>query len=1243
MSKAPTVLLLACVALASCSHQSPERSASTSQALNTSPTIANFVLYGERSVKLGDHDLVVGGDVGVAAPAPASFGSQLIVGDFSQIDPLRNLLSPSTALGAHALVGDVQTNALTNNGGTLHARAPYPFSLPPLPLALVPSAAGADVAVASHRTVVLPPGTYGNLNVADHATVSLGAGAFSFSSVALGDHAQLLGASGGVTLQVAGTFAAGDWALVAPLGGTANELLIDVVGGDGSPSQPAAALAPHAQLTGLIAAPQGTLSLGDFAQTIGAVSAFDVVCGAHVQAVYQAGFSSATAYPHGMQAIAGEVPSGIASGHVSVLGPVPPALPLSLLISLPIGRQADLQSLINDLYDPSSTRYRQFLSPGAFGDAFGVLQSDYDKVTAFAQNHGLDVVSTFPSRYLLSLSGPASAVEKAFFVSLNMYQGSDGTVFYAPANDPSIDLAVSVLHVTGFDSGTVARPADGSGDASNNCGPPGTSQKNYTGFDMRSAYLSCEPTPYSTCGKSKSGAATLDGCGQTIAIFAMDTYFDSDISTYASKFLPSITPTVKRVEVPSCVSGSTTCSSNAKPFTPNSTGYREVPIDVEMALSIAPNATVLVYEQNTIQSTNPVLQAQHPELVLAQIAGDDKAQVISSSWVWSSLVQDPIVPYIFQEFAVQGQTFLGSSGDGGAFPANVAFEGIGEPQILTPLMTSVGGTFLTTGSGAQPPISETAWNEINPNAPAGFATGGGFVNGHQTCFGTLFPPPNPTCDGTIVTYPTLPIPSYQVGVNASNAEIAGDSSMSLPGNVNQARMIPDVSIVADQLDTVFSVQDTCTSNGLSGTLCTFVADSSQPTACTFGTSLASPLWAGVLALANQASQSQGEGVIGYANPSLYKLAKTSGNFNDVTSGNNDTDGQSPFLYHAMTGYDLATGLGSPTCDLLTALTCTASVDTDSANCGRCGHSCLGGSCVSGVCQPVAFATGQGPVKDLSAAGGVVCWDNDEVSGANPIEGAVKCQKTSGSSSPLTISSGAQLAGGLVADSNDVYFSSNLRGGLGEADESPLLAAQPAQLFDLTPNLPNTLMEGVAVNSAGAIYFGAGGNILSVPVGGGTVSTLVSGATPSSTLSLTADISNVYWVSDHVWRASTLGASPVALAATSSGAGGIAVDSANVYWTDVSTSNVMTVPIAGGTAVSLSPSESSTPVTGIAVDVTGVYWATGGPSSGAVLRARLGGGTVETLATGTSPHGVALDATSIYWTDTVAGTVMRLAK
>jgi subtilase family serine protease len=158
-------------------------------------------------------------------------------------------------------------------------------------------------------------------------------------------------------------------------------------------------------------------------------------------------------------------------------------------------------------------------------------------------------------------------------------------------------------------------------------------------------------------------------------------------------------------------------------------------------------------------------------------------------------------------------------------------------------LTSVGGTDLETNSAGGAWSSETAWAD----------SGGG------------------------ISPDKYAIPSWQT------ATAAGCSSCS-----KTYRNGPDVSANANFTFYVCADQTTCTANEYGGT------------------SFATPMWAGYLALANQQQAANGGKPLGFINPTLYTIGLGSSyhtDFHDITGGSNG--------YPATVGYDLATGLGSP--------------------------------------------------------------------------------------------------------------------------------------------------------------------------------------------------------------------------------------------------------------------------------------------------------------------------------------------
>ena len=349
---------------------------------------------------------------------------------------------------------------------------------------------------------------------------------------------------------------------------------------------------------------------------------------------------------------------------------------LVLAIGLPFRNREALTNYLRELYLPSSANYRHYLSSTQFAEKYGPTVEDYQAVGAFAQANGLRVVGTHPNRMLLDVAGTAGDIEKAFHLKLRVYQHPrESRTFFAPDVEPSIDLAVSLLHISGLDNYTLphpkslrirranseaaARPRAGSG--------PGG---DLMGKDFRAAY---------------APGVLLTGIGQTVALFALDGFYASDIAAYMRQAgLPNVPVQ------PVLVNGFNGIPTSRQP----GSGNEEVALDIEMAASMAPGLSkILVYE------TFPVSSGAINDL-LNRIATDNLAQQISCSWGFDI---DANSQQVFLQYAAQGQSFFLASGDSGAFSGPAV-----QPSD-NPYVTVVGGTTLnTSGSGAW--LSETVWS-----------------------------------------------------------------------------------------------------------------------------------------------------------------------------------------------------------------------------------------------------------------------------------------------------------------------------------------------------------------------------------------------------------------------------------------------------------------------------------------------------------------------------------------------------
>lgn len=517
------------------------------------------------------------------------------------------------------------------------------------------------------------------------------------------------------------------------------------------------------------------------------------------------------------QQLRGHVPAVVS--RLQPTGTLPPTTQLHLAIGLPLRDQQGLSTLLQQIYDPSNPNYRHYLTPEQFTALFGPTEEDYKALTEFARTNGLIVSTTFPTRMVLDVTGTAADVEKAFHTTLRTYSHpTENREFFAPDIEPSLDLGVSVLHISGLDNFSIPHPAslhkrplDQNSPMVPNAGsgPQGT----YMGNDFRNAYM--------------PGVSTA-GEGQIVGLLEFDGYYPADITSYEQQ--AGLAPVVLENVFVDGFNG-----------TPGP-GNGEVALDIEVVVAMAPKISkIIVY-----QAPNPSPTVD----LLTRMASDTQVKQFSSSWGGGSA--DPTSDQVLQQMAAQGQSVFCASGDSDAYTGEIAY------PSDSPYLTSVGGTTLTTDTnGAY--SSEQVWN-----------VGGGVGS-----------------SGGIST--TYPIPSWQLGFDTP----ANFASSTL-------RNIPDVALTADN---IFIVADNGNNENVGGT------------------SAASPLWAAVMALANQQAGTSCGSSIGFLNPIIYGIGKGSSYatvMNDIIKGNNFSPG-SPTHFPAVVGYDSCTGWGSPKPALLERL------------------------------------------------------------------------------------------------------------------------------------------------------------------------------------------------------------------------------------------------------------------------------------------------------------------------------------
>src|ERR1700683_4380646 len=504
------------------------------------------------------------------------------------------------------------------------------------------------------------------------------------------------------------------------------------------------------------------------------------------------------------------VRAAVRTGQARPVGHLPATQTMRLVLVLPLRNQAEYENLLQEVYDPASLSYRQFLTVEEFTARFGPTPEDYDSVIHFAEANGLTVVGTSRNRLNLDVSGSVENIEHALHVTMGVYQHpAENRTFYAPDREPTPFLSVQLWHVAGLDNYSIPHPnivrRNNSAEKSSATTGSGPSAS-FLGSDMRAAYY---------------GGTALTGSGQSVGLLE---YYGTDLADLTTYYKNVGQTNNVPITLLSTDGTSKTC------LEAQGCDDLEQTIDMTQALGMAPRLSSLVL----------VIGSTDASIFNAMATASPLNAQLSSSWTWSPSDPGTDNPY-FMEFAAQGQNLFQAAGDSGRWTATGSGAEIFPADDV--YVTSVGGTDLDTSSAGGPWSSETAW-----------ADGGGGISPDK-----------------------YTIPSWQTSA-------AGGCSRCS----KTFRNGPDVSANANFTFYVCADQTTCTANEYGGT------------------SFAAPMWAGYLALVNEQALQNGNPTLGFINPSLYSIGAGSSydaDFHDITSGGNG--------FSATTGYDLATGWGSP--------------------------------------------------------------------------------------------------------------------------------------------------------------------------------------------------------------------------------------------------------------------------------------------------------------------------------------------
>ena len=566
-------------------------------------------------------------------------------------------------------------------------------------------------------------------------------------------------------------------------------------------------------------------------------------------AVALAGMTVASGSPRSVR-IAGARPSWARPSNL--VRRVDPDSRVDFLVFLGWRDAAGVTAVASAVSDPDDPSYGRYLTAAQFRARFSPAQADVDAVRTWLTDSGLRVAGVPSSRLWVSASGRARDVERALGTGLAMFRVGNG-LRRATTGDPLIPAELAGI-VRGFVGLSDVRMRTGIGNripkppAFRNGRPCSAFWGEKIADDLPDAYGA--PVSYDVCGydpeqlQSAYGltdaiASGVDGTGQTVAV--IDAFnsptIQRDLRRYSSLHgLPE--PSLTQYNVP----------PKAGSDLGNQQGWwGEETLDLEAIHSMAPGAS-LVYLGATDNSGRGILER-------FEFAVDGElAQIISNSY---GSTGEKIRPSgfaaweaVFQQAAALGIGTYFSSGDCGD---NQDPDGLcgGAGYITTdysassPWVTSVGGTSLGVGEQGEY-LFETGWGTTTaspgrhgwkPKPPGAFLYGGG--GGTSGLFAE---------------------PTYQVGV-------VPDALATRWNGRN--RVVPDVSTVGDP-NTGF----------LTGQTQAFPGGVHYGEYRIGGTSLSCPLFAGIMALADQAAGMHH----GFVNPVLYAHAGTQA-FRDIADPN----------------------------------------------------------------------------------------------------------------------------------------------------------------------------------------------------------------------------------------------------------------------------------------------------------------------------------------------------------------------
>ena len=566
-------------------------------------------------------------------------------------------------------------------------------------------------------------------------------------------------------------------------------------------------------------------------------------------------------------------------------------------------RNADAATaLARAVSNPRSRSYGDYLTPAQFRRQFAPTSTDASSVQNWLRSQGFKIGYTPANRHYVSAKGTVPQIEAAFGTKLNIYKVA-GMKLRSPSRDISLPASIAGLisGAVGLDDSYAFLHSDMRVDRN---APPTAGFRNSPPLssywaELASPYAypagftgvaSPATAPWTVRGytpaqiKGAYGISGYDGSGQTVAI--IDAYASptilADVNQWSTnRGLPTMNPGQFVQVVPPGI-----YRRPQNPAQDPQGWYGEETLDVEAVHGMAPAAKIVyVGAPNNYQDLDAAMNT---------VVDRHLAQIVTNSYGFATELLPPgfirPIEQTFIQAAIEGIGVYFSSGDSGDESSRFGFPTTEWPSS-SPWVTAVGGTSLGV-SAANTRALETGWgtSTYGCNSVTLVCTRAAWLYGSGGGVSQIFAEP-----------------SYQVSA----------------GIVATGRAVPDVAALGDPQTGL-----------LVGQTQRFPDGSYYDEYRLGGTSLSSPIFAGLMALADQASGAPH----GFSNPLFYanggafydvqsvKTAVARRNFNN---GVDASDGTSDFLrtfddysgspsQHTGPGWDNVTGLGTPGAGFLAA-------------------------------------------------------------------------------------------------------------------------------------------------------------------------------------------------------------------------------------------------------------------------------------------------------------------------------------